>query len=217
MNDSKYYWECMGQNYPFRSDKKYLIYFKGNFSPSHRGHFKTVERFIKIGENIHVMIHQIGSEKRHGVPYHLNREIWQTYIDKLLPQNRIYLVKYYCSDDIFDLHNLSSFDRVIYIRGNENYDIKTMEKKNIYRFRDFIYRLSKMGIGLDFYYLNRPDVKTLCATEFTKILVKTKRRKCKRIHCDCKYKKLKKFFPVNLSKGTAIKLINKIQKYYLIV
>ena len=104
MNDSKYYWECMGQNYPFRSDKKYLIYFRGNFSPSHRGHFKTVERFIKIGENIHVMIHQIGSEKRHGVPYHLNREIWQTYIDKLLPQNRVYLVRYYCSEDIFDLY-----------------------------------------------------------------------------------------------------------------
>nr|QBK91482.1 MAG: hypothetical protein LCPAC302_01020 [Pithovirus LCPAC302] len=214
MKNTKFYWESKGQFYQFDSNKKYLMYYKGGFSPVTRGHFKTVKHFTNIGSNVHVMIHQIGSEKRHGVPEYINREIWETYIDELLPKDRIYLVQYDTLEDILYIPNLDQFDQVVYIRGNEDFNISRTEKSNKKRFKYVINGLNRRGIGMDFYYINRPEIGVLSATKFVKYLIKTK--KCKRFYCKCKYKKCKFFFPKDLNKDTAMDIINKLQSYYLV-
>ncbi len=213
---STFYWECLDQNYPFNPHKKYLIYFKGCYCPPTRGHFDTVKRFTDMGSNIHVMIHQMGSQRRHGIPYHLNKEIWETYIEELLPQNQVYLIRYESSEEILELPNIDYFDTVIYIRGNEHYNIKKTQRSNLNRFRSIIRRLNRRNIRMDFYYLKRPDTKKLSATKFTKMLIRTKKR-CRRDNCNCKYKKLKFFIPTDLSEDSAMRIINDIQEHYLIV
>ncbi len=216
MSNSAFYWESLNQSYPFDPTKKYLIYFKGCFCPPHRGHFDAIKTFLDIGLNIHVMIHQIGSERRHGVPYHLNREIWQTYIDELLPTDRVHLVRYNDVDDILDLSIINTINRVIYIRGNENYDISSTESSNRHKFSSTIRKLNRIGIQMDFYYMNRPESHNLSATKFTKTLIRTKKR-CRRRNCNCKYKKLKFFMPTNLSENTVMDLVKNLQRHYLYI
>ena len=216
MSRSVFYWECLGQSYPFDPSKTYLIYFKGCYCPPTRGHFDTVKRFIDLGPNIHVMIHQIGSSRRHGVPYHLNQEIWETYIDKLLPPDRVHLIRYNSNEDILDMDIINSIDTVIYLRGNEDYDIHHTEKSNRERFRSIIRRLNRRGVKMDFYYVQRPDVRQLSATKFTRTLIRTKKR-CRRKGCSCKYKKLKFFMPTDLPEETTMRLVRKMQSYHLTV
>lgn len=212
---SSFYWECLGEDYPFRRNKKYLIYFKGGFTcGGHRGHFNTVKRFTDVGSNVHVMIHLMGTEKRHGVPYSLNEEIWKIHINEMLPKRQVHLVKYGSTyDDIKRITRNGNYDKVVYIRGNENHHIRSTEKSNLNTFDSLIYSLNKQHIGLDFFYLNRPDVKTLCATEFARALIKSK--KCQRENCRCKYKKLLFYLPDELSRESSIYILNKLKKCYL--
>lgn len=209
-----FYWECLGQKYPFDPSKTYLIYYKACFGPPHKGHFNTVKRFTNIGDNIHVMVHQMGSESRHGVPRYLNREIWKTYIKELLPQNRVHLCQYYHSDDILSLPILDQIDTVVYIRGNEGYNIESTPDKDKKIFSHIMRKLRLKNINMDFYYLERPLVKVLSATIFTEKLIKT-RGKCLKHGCDCKYKRLKYFYPRGLDRGIIMKITNKLQKQNL--
>jgi hypothetical protein len=215
MSKSKFYWECLGQTYPFDSDKTYLIYFKGCFCPPTAGHFNTLKQFTDKGSNIYGMVHQIGSERRHGVPYYLNRKIWKTYIDELLPSERIYLTRYSSMYDILDLPIIDSIDTVIYIRGNEDHDIKYTEKNNLKNFKGIINKLNERGINMDFCYLDRPLAHKLSASKFIKNLIRTK-KKCKRPGCDCKYRKLKYYMPSKLNPNVAMSLVEKLQQHYLI-
>ncbi len=212
MTKAKFYWECLGQEYRIDPNKKYLVYFKGAFSPPHRGHYGMVERFSKFN-NVHVMIHQMKTH-RHGVPYELNRKIWKTYINELLPKNRIHLVKYKSLNDIYNLVNNINFDKIIYIRGNEKYNIFKTERSTLSRFDDI---MNRTNVGFDFFYVDRPHVKTLSATKFVRELINNKNKRCYRKYCNCKYKKLKYFFPENLPQSTAINIINKLQRHYLSV
>lgn len=207
------YWECNGDTYPFDSNKRYLIYYKGCFCPPHRGHFNTVKQFTDIGNNIHVMVHQIGSERRHGVPYYLNREVWRTYIDRLLPVDRVHLVKYNYCDELLDLPILNHIDTVVFIRGNEGYDT-SYSNKIVHKFSYIINKLNSRGINMDFYYLERPLVDTLCATQFVKTLVKTKKKCCHEGDI-CKYNRLKYYYPDDLDKNDMVNITRKLQLQYL--
>lgn len=213
--ESKFYWESLNEEYPFVKEKKYLIYFKGGFTcGGHKGHFDTVKRFLDVGHNIHVMIHLMGSERRHGVPYKLNEEIWKIHIDELLSKKRVHLVRYKSTyNDVNWLVKKYRFDKVVYIRGNENHNIRSTEKTNLRVFSKLIYSLNRKHVELDFFYLNRPDVKTLCATEFARALIKSKN--CRKRNCKCKYLKLLFFLPDNLSRESSIYILNKLKKCYL--
>lgn len=209
-----FYWECNNQHLSFNPSKKYLIYFKGCYCPPHRGHFSTVKRFLDMGTNIYAMIHQMGSSRRHGVPYKINRKIWRTYIDELLPSNRVFLRRFGSTSDIYSLPIINDIDTIVYIRGNENYEESKVEKVMIRKFRPIMNDLENIGINMVFYYLNRPLADKLSATKFTKALIKTKRR-CKKHGDECKYNKIKYFFPFDLEKNICLELARDMQKYYL--
>ena len=211
MTSSSFYWENLGQEYPFNPYKKYLIYFKGCFCPPHRGHFNMVKQFTDKGDNIHVMIHQMGSESRHGVPKRLNREIWRFYINELLPTDRVHLIQHYSTLDILDLDILNQIDTVLYIRGNEGYEIDATKERDLRIFRRIISNLKRMNIDMDFYYMDRQSVDTLCATQYVKTLIKTRGR-CKKQGCDCKYERQSYFMPEGLHRDTVLMIGRKLQK-----
>lgn len=206
-----FYWECLGQRYPFNPNKNYLIYYKGCFCPPHRGHFNTVKEFTDLGENVSVMVHQKGSPSRHGVPRNYNRKIWKMYIRELLPRHRVHLIQYEDGDDIFDLSVLDKIDTVIYIRGNEGQNIKRTQENDLYAYRRIMRKLARRNISMDFIYMDRPLVKVLSATVLTENLIQARRR-CRKRNCECTYDKLKRFFPEGLSQDTAMRIIHSLQQ-----
>lgn len=210
MEVSKVYWENKGEIYKFSKDKNYLIYFKGCFCCPTRGHFDTIKRFLDLGTNIYVMVHQIGSEKRHGIPYFLNRKIWQIYIDELLPKERVYLIPYHCIHDMLSEKILEDIDQVVWIRGDENNE----QQFNINIYKNIINELAERGIGMDFYYTSRPLAETLSASEFIHNLLKYKYRKniC---HRSCQYERLEYFLPKGLSDKQINWIIYSLLKYDL--
>ena len=217
MGKSSFYWESLNQKYVFNPRKKYLIYFKCCCCPPHRGHFETIKKLVDMGPNVYAMVHQIGSERRHGVPYNLNRKIWKTFINELLPRDRVFLKKCNNLGEINDvIDRIDGIDTVVYIRGNEDYDINQTERSTRSRFKRIKQQLNYSGIKLDFYFADRPLKNKLCATNFIRNLIKTSGR-CKRPGCNCKYKKLKYFFPRDLDETIVMNLVRELQRNNLIV
>lgn len=171
----KFYWN--DQDYVFDPKKRYLIYYVGNFSPVTKGHFSVLQKYIG-NKNVKYFISQIGSEKRHGVPYKLSRKMWQYYIETLSKseQSRIKVEKLHHTEDV-ERHLNSKIDVVIYIRGNEekhlmvprtkenDRDFKIFEKKFIQDRYKLIEIANKNRIGVDFIIMSRKG--HVSATNFT--------------------------------------------------
>jgi len=54
----RFFWECEGKEYIFDPNKRYLIYYRGNFSPPTKGHFSLVDKYIN-NYNVKYLVHQI--------------------------------------------------------------------------------------------------------------------------------------------------------------
>jgi len=193
----KFYYD----DYEFDPDKKYLIFFRGNFGPPSRGHYSLVEKYIHL-ENVKYYISQIGSEIRHGVPYSLNRKIWKIYIKKLLPEERIILKRAHSMHDVLD--EIEGIDVVIFIRGREEEDIKAKEKERLERYNGIFRKLRKEGVKVDFLIIDRPEKNVLSATKFVEALIRGD-----------SYRKLKFFLPYNLPDEECKYIIRNLKKQNL--
>src|SRR5207253_8253067 len=101
------------------------------YCPPHRGHFNSVNDIIKDNSNVKAVIYQRGNEKRHGVPYDINKKIWKYYINYLLPRDRISLNDGKSYDKFLDHHFLKNCDEVIFVRGNEYSNVDKIERNFI--------------------------------------------------------------------------------------
>jgi len=210
MDDVRFYWENDGNKYNFRKDRNYLIYFKGCFCCPTRGHFNVVKELISQGRNIKVMIHQTGSEKRHGIPQHVNQKIWRIYINELLPRDRIFLVQHRCKHDLLDPKYLKGIDRIVYVRGDEGQDHFATEVSLRRQYRHIVNLLRDEGIGMDFYFMARPLVNTLSASKFISSLLRFERGGT----LD-QYNRLFYFLPEGLSEDSAEYIIFTLLQYDL--
>lgn len=114
-----FYWECLGQHVPYDPSKKYLFYFCGCFSPPHKGHFDQVKVALDSIPNSKIFIHQIGDESRHGVPFDISQRIWRTYIELLLPRDRVTLRPRESMQQLYEHRFLKEADVVVILRGHE--------------------------------------------------------------------------------------------------
>ena len=208
---TKFYWESLGQRLEYDSRKKYLVYFCGCFSPPHRGHFSVVEEILQH-PNTKVFIHQIGDEARHGVPFRLSQRIWNTYVHRLLPQERIALKPQISLSQLYEHIFLQEADTLVIVRGNEQStnnmnSIQRTENRASEWFRDCIKRLQRRGKEVVFIYPDRPLLTVLSATKFTEALIT-----CKRYRWNEKYRRLRHFLPKNLSEGVARRIIESLEK-----
>lgn len=207
MGSSDFYWESDGDRYTFDPSKRYLVYFKGGFSPCHRGHFESVKRFTDIGPNVKVLINQMESN-RHGIPYKFKKEIWRIYIKELLPRRQVYLRTLSSAEEILDF--VRRVDVVIYVRGDEGYDREDTKSTVLNRFYRIIRSLKRQGKKMDFLYTARPLAATLSASKFVQALMENNFRSFKE-----KYDKLSYFLPDGLSIYSAKYIITELENYQL--
>ena len=200
MENVCFYWECNGDIYNFDSEKNYLIYYVGGFSPPHRGHFSMIEPFLHL-KNVKIVISQI-EHNRHGVSYKLNRKIWKFFLRELIPnhRNKVSLMKHCCKIHILDHKFMDDTDTIIYVRGNENYDIDEVEKKMFSNFSKVITELYCINKRIDFYYVERPYASSLSATRFIEAISKYRN----------KYEKLRYYLPYDLSNESVKYIIDNI-------
>lgn len=183
--------------YDFKDDLNYLIYYRGNFGPPTRGHFSLVESFISY-PNVKYFVHQIG--KRHGIPYNVNRKIFKMYIRELLSQEmqeRITLKEMGSSLEVLD--HIENIDVVIYIKGQEeevNEDFRNLQE----RFKFLIKKLKKKHIPLHFLIIDRPLINTLSATKFVEAISQRSGN-------------LGYFMPQGLSHKSTSYIIHKLKKF----
>ena len=190
-------------NYNFEEGKNYLVLCRGCFCPPTKGHLSLVEAFIDR-PNVKYFISQIGSEKRHGVPYYFSRKMWEIYINELLPEhkNKIILKKFKSTYDVLDY--VDNVDVLIFLRGNEDDEKKSKEKERIRNYGTLIKRLKRKGVSFDFLFLPRPLLNTLSTTKFVEGILAKKSTE-----------ELKFFLPKNLSTKTARKIIRKLRTFPL--
>ena len=209
----KFYWESLGQEYDFDPRKKYLIYYPGCFCCPHRSHFNTIANFTYL-DNAKFFIHQGGNPRRHGIPYKLNRTIWEIYINELLPSDKFALVgRTTNTDQTSDLVNhkfTREADTVVFIAGNEDYDPDTKEKEaRRKKYKNRFRGLLKSGKEVIFLYLDRPthSPESVSATKFSNAVTKYKD-----LPEDKKYKKLRKYLPDGLSEKAIKYIIRKLDE-----
>lgn len=205
-----FYWESLNERYKFKKGLKYLIYFRGGFCPPHRGHFETIEQFLKIGPNIRAIIDQVGNPKRHGVPYYLNRKIWKIYISELLDKSRVSLQSYSSMKEIIKHPFYNKSDIIIYIRGIESNNNSSIQNKIIKKTLNTLYKICYDNKLMFYYYLERPRINILSASIFVNDIIKYKKMKFSE-----KYHKLKFYLPNNLSYKSGKFIIKNLEKYNL--
>jgi len=218
--DVEFYWN--NRPYLFDPRKKYFIYYRGCFCPPTRGHFSLIEKFV-AHPNVTVFISQMGSEQRHGIPRKLNRDIWQTYIQHAIPKeyhDRIILKRMYGADDIIPFLEKDTFDRVIYLKGNERkwmldqpHDHKRQRSVDQRRRKhektlknqrsNLIDILHARKIGLDFVIIDRPLKGELSATKFVEAVKRGEKNK----------KKLAYFMPPQLPRRQQKEIVKKLRKH----
>lgn len=198
-------WERYNQHIVIQPKRQYLFYYRGCFCPPHGGHFDGAARYLKY-PNVKMIIHQMGGQ-RHGVPTSVNRQIWNWYIDELLPDDRVDLVQY--NDDNHDLPNnhrwIRKSDVVVIIRGDEVDDTKAHEQLDYRRWGSTIRRCDKYDINVVFIYDLRNRDK-LSASAFIKDLIRYNQS---RIRIEDLYQ----YLPKRLSTNTKRKIIHLLIQY----
>lgn len=209
----------------FSPNKKYLIYYRGNFGPPTRGHWSLIEMYSNL-DNVKYFIHQIG--ERHGIPYEVNRKILKIYLNYLrssvskadlsyvqptvnkTDSEKIVLRKMDSSLEVLDY--IEDVDEVIYIRGTDSvtplnkHEAYQMYKDMKERYYPLYKKLRSKGISMHFLFVDRPKMERLSATKFTESLKKYKRGLIN-------IKELKYYVPKNLSKDDFEYVVNKLKRY----
>lgn len=99
--------------------KKYCLYYKGCFCPPHVGHFNNIKRYIENNNNVKIIVNQQASYGRHHIPSDLSINIMKTYINELLPVNRVSLVFRESKNNLINHKFIKEADVFVSLRGNE--------------------------------------------------------------------------------------------------
>lgn len=194
-------------NYGFDTSKKYLILYRGNFSPCTRGHFSLLKKYIGL-ENVTYFISHLGSQ-RHGIPYHFSEKMWKIYLRELLTpeeRKRVILRKMEASTDV--LKYVEGYDVVLFVRGREEEGkaIKQKEKEREAKYKKLTRSLHEKGIVLDYLILDRLEA-NLSATKFTQALIANRNQP--------NYKKLLYYLPSRLPMPEVRYIVTKLLSYNL--
>ncbi len=189
-------------DYDFDPKKKYLILYRGNFSPCTKGHFSLLTKYIGL-ENVYYYISHLGSD-RHGISYDFSKKMWKLYIYNNLTDEERKRIKIRKMINEFDvLPYVYGFDCVIFLRGKEENDVKAKERERIRKYSGLYNELKYKNIKLDYLIIDRPEINVLSSTLFIQSL---KNNSTDEI--------LKTFMP-NLSRRDFKYIISKLQKFPL--
>jgi hypothetical protein len=145
-----------------------LIYYKGDFSPPHKGHLESIEKFAKY-KNVQFLLYFGDSEEKHGIPREVCKEIFKIYIKELYPFLNVTI-----KDLDSSYSDLLKFDvdTIIYIRGNENFDKVQTNLSLSKTFREIRKKLTKKHIIMDYLFIERRE--NLSSTSFCQAIISSK-------------------------------------------
>ena len=206
------YWN--DEEYPFDPEKRYLVFYGGNFSPVTQGHFSVVQKFVAL-PNVLVYISHIGSERRHGIPLDLSMDMWKAYLALLTPeqQARVILRQRQSGTGGIEAH-LQGVNVVIYVRGNETKSLQAaktpanqhmfgrQEQRIIQKHASLRNMCTARQIQLDFIFNTRTS--GISATDFT---MSVKQRK--------PFEHVKQYMPLALPEDVAKSLIDRMSQQRL--
>ena len=188
---SNFYWENLEHNYPVDKKLKYCVFLNGCFCPPHKGHIQSVKNIIELlGPDTKIIINQLGSSSRHGVPADFNKQMMELYILNVFPSNsNIKLLFRAPNKEIFLNDYVLDSDVFIIIRGDEINsedkeaitNIQDINSKYKHKFRKIIKYLNKKGIRVDFIFQYRP-YNIVSASNFVKLLNLYKEKRKKKEH-----------------------------------
>ncbi len=208
----EYVWEKMGMTLDIKKNHNYIIYFNGCFCPPHRGHYNSINDIVKNNKNIKVIINikQKNNDTRHGIPKYINIAIWKEYIKHMFPKNSVSLQRgNFMTDKNFINHDfIKQADTVIFVRGDEGLDHRTIKNSFETKKKSILKLLSKENKKIMFYYNSR--VKNLSATDFVKHLINFKIYHQGKTKCKPCYSILYSFLPSNLPNHVCKKIIKKL-------
>jgi glycerol-3-phosphate cytidylyltransferase-like family protein len=174
------YWENLDDKYPINPSYKYCVFINGCFCPPHKGHINSVRKAIEIfGPNTKIIINQIGSTSRHGVPKDFNKYMMETYINTVFKSNpNIKLLFRARNKEIFLNDFVLNSDVLVIIRGDETdeddrddehclQEINSTYKKKFKKISKYLGK--KKHIKLDILFQFRPHNK-VSATRFIQLL-----------------------------------------------
>jgi len=170
---TEFYWENLNQTYPYNPKLNYCVFFNGCCCPPHKGHIDSIRSAIQMLPGCTVIINQLGSSSRHGVPSEYNSELLQKYLSNVFKNNSNIKYMFRASNKkIFTHYFITNCDVLVIIRGDETTETnkldiitKDINDKNKYKFSKYINKLNNLGIKVDFYMQLR-NVNKLSATKF---------------------------------------------------
>ncbi len=191
MGKTNFYWENLSHEYPVDKKLKYCVFLNGCFCPPHKGHIQSIKNIIELlGPETKIIINQIGSSSRHGVPSYLNKQILELYVLNVFPNNNnIKLLFRAPNKEIFLNDFVLQSDVLIILRGDEvnkedkgkSSDVSNINSRYKHKFRKIIKYLNKKSIRVDFIFQFRPHT-IISATNFVKLINAYKEKRNKKEH-----------------------------------
>lgn len=216
---TEFFWENLNQKYPFNHKLKYCVFFNGCCCPPHKGHIASIKEAFHMLPGCKVIINQLGSSVRHGVPSNYNSELLQKYLSVVF--NNSPNIKYMfraSNKDIFTHDFVTNCDVLIIIRGDEveEYNkrdiVKNINKKNEQRFSKYIKKLNNYGIKVDFYMQYR-NVNKVSATKFIEKLNEYKNKLYKRKETNEDLYMVMDFIPEEIDFETRYRIVKTLLKF----
>jgi glycerol-3-phosphate cytidylyltransferase-like family protein len=220
--NAKIYWENLNEKYPVDKSLNYCVFINGCFCPPHKGHIHSIKKAIEIfGLNCKIIINQIGSTSRHGVPKEFNKYMMETYISNIFKSNpNIKLLFRASNKEIFLNDFVLKSDVLVVIRGDEindddRDDDECVEEINNYyfgKFRKIIKFLNRKFIKVDFILQFRPHTE-VSATKFIELLNVYKQKKISGIKSIEDLYELYYMMPEEINLETKYTIIQKLLEF----
>lgn len=217
---TEFYWENLNQPYPYNPKLNYCVFFNGCCCPPHKGHIDSIRSAIQMLPGCKVIINQLGSSSRHGVPSEYNSELLQKYLSNVFKNNSNIKYMFRASNNKIFTHDfITNCDVLVIIRGDEikennKLDViaKSINDKNKYRFSKYIDKLNNYGIKVDFYMQWR-NVNKVSATKFIEKLNIYKKKKYESKETKEDLYELMNFIPEEIEFYTKYQIIKKLLKF----
>lgn len=168
----EFIWSNNNKNFNYDPNKNYLLYFRGCCCPPHKGHLQSIQEIVQNRTNFVIIIDQLGTQSRHGVPFRISREIWKEFIKYSLPQVKVILEK----GQFFQKHWKHHFDNintVLFVRGDEGKISHSKIEQHFNHKHQYKLRFFKKHNIEVFYYGGIRDPK-LSATHFVTHLLRNR-------------------------------------------
>ena len=209
-----FYWEDLEEKYIIDRNKKYVIYFKGCFSPPTLGHINAIKKIIKdFGNDVKIIINQLGPKNKHNVDKEINQYILYKYIKTIFPNNNIAILFRGNNNNLINHPYLIGINYFVIVKGNEK-NINVENKKDIEliicnKIISYI-NLANMFEAKIIFIMHYRPFELISTSRFIENLIQYKYKLINNEPIEDNIEQILKFIPQEICIKDAVKIINKL-------